>query len=199
MLRQVLEKLIEFTPRDILSKELWMMAGNSESWWRVTQRFARSTAVASMVGSVIGLGDRHMENLLINLSTGDVIHIDYNICFDKGRQLRVPETVPFRLTGNIIYALGPTQIEGTFRQSCEHVMSVLRNGKETLLAMLDAFVYDPLVDWAMQDQVVSAAINVGTILAVYGTEDRTMAAKQLTLSLFQLRLKECNVPWLDAA
>ena len=176
-----------------------MMAGNSESWWRVTQRFARSTAVASMVGSVIGLGDRHMENLLINLSTGDVIHIDYNICFDKGRQLRVPETVPFRLTGNIIYALGPTQIEGTFRHSCEHVMSVLRNGKETLLAMLDAFVYDPLVDWAMQDQVVSAAINVGTILAVYGTEDRTMAAKQLTLSLFQLRLKESNVPWLDAA
>ena len=52
-----------------------------------------------------------MENLLINLSTGDVIHIDYNICFDKGRHLRVPETVPFRLTGNIVNALGPTQIE----------------------------------------------------------------------------------------
>lgn len=111
ILRQVLEQLISATPRDILSRELWMAAGNSETWWRTTQRFARSTAVASMVGSVIGLGDRHMENLLINLSSGDVIHIDYNICFDKGRHLRVPETVPFRLTGNIVYALGPTQIE----------------------------------------------------------------------------------------
>lgn len=50
------------------------------------------------VGYLMGLGDRHLDNILLNKHTGRVVHIDYNIIFDKGRQLRVPEIVPFRLT-----------------------------------------------------------------------------------------------------
>ena len=41
----------------------------------------------------------------------------------------------------------PTGVEGLFRQSCEHTLRVLRRGRETLLTLLEAFVYDPLVDW----------------------------------------------------
>lgn len=37
----------------------------------------------SMLGSILGLGDRHLDNLLVNLDSGQVIHIDYNVCFDK--------------------------------------------------------------------------------------------------------------------
>ena len=40
-----------------------------------------------------------------------VVHIDYNVCFEKGKGLRVPEKVPFRLTQNIETALGITGIE----------------------------------------------------------------------------------------
>uniref|UniRef100_A0A7E4VT79 non-specific serine/threonine protein kinase n=1 Tax=Panagrellus redivivus TaxID=6233 RepID=A0A7E4VT79_PANRE len=203
-LRQVHDSLVKITPRDILSRELWFAAGTADTWWRVTQRFARSTAAASMIGAVIGLGDRHMENLLIDLASGEVVHIDYNVCFDKGRQLRVPETVPFRLTGNINCALGPTQTEGTFRQSCEHILSVLRAGRHTLLSMLDAFVYDPLVDWAMADHHAaggSTTVNTNTILAVYGGSDRTtkLSAKEVTLELFQLRMREFRQPWKEAS
>lgn len=50
------------------------------------------------VGYLLGLGDRHLDNILLNKHTGSVVHIDYNIIFDRGRQLRVPEIVPFRLT-----------------------------------------------------------------------------------------------------
>lgn len=50
------------------------------------------------VGHLMGLGDRHLDNILLNKHTGRVVHIDYNIIFDKGRQLHVPEIVPFRLT-----------------------------------------------------------------------------------------------------
>ncbi len=28
--------------------------------------------------------------------TAEVVHIDFNVCFEKGAKLRVPETVPFR-------------------------------------------------------------------------------------------------------
>ena len=40
-----------------------------------------------------------------------IVHIDYNICFEKGRGLRVPEKVPFRLTANLETALGVTGVE----------------------------------------------------------------------------------------
>lgn len=42
-----------------------------------------------------------------------MVHIDYNVCFEKGKTLRVPEKVPFRLTPNLKEALGVTGIEVT--------------------------------------------------------------------------------------
>lgn len=40
-----------------------------------------------------------------------VVHIDYNVCFEKGKTLRVPEKVPFRMTPNLRRALGVSGIE----------------------------------------------------------------------------------------
>lgn len=52
----------------------------------------------AQVGHVLGLGDRHLDNILLDLQSGQVVHIDFNLCFGKGAALRVPEVVPFRLT-----------------------------------------------------------------------------------------------------
>lgn len=51
-----------------------------------------------MVGYVLGLGDRHVENILLDKSTAELIHIDLGIAFELGKILPTPETVPFRLT-----------------------------------------------------------------------------------------------------
>ena len=45
------------------------------------------------------------------LSLFQVVHIDYNVCFEKGKGLRVPEKVPFRMTQNLEGALGLTGVE----------------------------------------------------------------------------------------
>lgn len=37
--------------------------------------------------------------------------------------------------------------QGIFRLACEHVLRSVRRGRETLLTLLEAFVYDPLVEW----------------------------------------------------
>ncbi len=34
-----------------------------------------------------------------------------------------------------------------FRTGCEHTLGAMRQERETLLTLLEAFVYDPLVDW----------------------------------------------------
>lgn len=57
---------------------------DSSLLWVALQSYARSTSVMSMVGYIIGLGDRHLDNVLIDLTTGEVVHIDYNVCFEKG-------------------------------------------------------------------------------------------------------------------
>ena len=56
--------------------------------------YTRTTAVMSMVGYLLGLGDRHGENILFDASNGDTVHVDLNCLFNKGRELKVPEVSP---------------------------------------------------------------------------------------------------------
>ncbi|XP_069566221.1 serine/threonine-protein kinase SMG1 isoform X2 [Brachyistius frenatus] len=196
VMKDVLKELMEATPSNLLAKELWCSCTTPSEWWRVTQSYARSTAVMSMVGYIIGLGDRHLDNVLIDMTTGEVVHIDYNVCFEKGRSLRVPEKVPFRMTHNIETALGVTGVEGIFRLSCEQVVQIMRRGRETLLTLLEAFVYDPLVDW-------TAGGEVGFAGAVYGGGGQQADSKKskremerdITRSLFSSRVAEIKVNW----
>uniref|UniRef100_A0A8C2H6P3 Serine/threonine-protein kinase SMG1 n=1 Tax=Cyprinus carpio TaxID=7962 RepID=A0A8C2H6P3_CYPCA len=196
VMRDVLRELMEATPPNLLAKELWCSCTTPSEWWSVTQSYARSTAVMSMVGYIIGLGDRHLDNVLIDMTTGEVVHIDYNVCFEKGKSLRVPEKVPFRMTHNIETALGVTGVEGIFRLSCEQVIQIMRRGRETLLTLLEAFVYDPLVDW-------TAGGEVGFAGAVYGGGGQQAENKQskremerdITRSLFSSRVAEIKVNW----
>ncbi|XP_032443983.1 serine/threonine-protein kinase SMG1 isoform X1 [Xiphophorus hellerii] len=196
VMKDVLKELMEATPSNLLAKELWCSCTTPSEWWRVTQSYARSTAVMSMVGYIIGLGDRHLDNVLIDMTTGEVVHIDYNVCFEKGKSLRVPEKVPFRMTHNIESALGATGVEGIFRLSCEQVVQIMRRGRETLLTLLEAFVYDPLVDW-------TAGGEVGFAGAVYGGGGQQADSKKskremerdITRSLFSSRVAEIKVNW----
>ena len=65
------------------------------------------------------------------------------------RRDKFPEKVPFRLTRMLVNAMEVSGIEGSFRLTCEKVMSVLRENRDSLIAMLEAFVYDPLVSWRL--------------------------------------------------
>ena len=66
------------------------------------KKYMSSLAVTSIIGNIIGLGDRHGDNVTICQKTGELVHIDLNMIFERGRDLRVPEIVPFRMTPNIV-------------------------------------------------------------------------------------------------
>lgn len=40
-----------------------------------------------------------------------------------------------------------TKYPGVFRISCEVTLQLLRDNKDSLMSVLDAFVHDPLVEW----------------------------------------------------
>jgi len=48
------------------------------SWFEARTAFTLSAATWSAVGHVIGLGDRHSENILIDTSSGDCVHVDFD-------------------------------------------------------------------------------------------------------------------------
>ena len=62
---------------------------------------------------------------------------------------RYSEKVPFRLTRMLINAMEVSGIEGSYRVTCELVMGALRANKDSVMAMLEAFVYDPLINWRL--------------------------------------------------
>jgi phosphatidylinositol kinase/protein kinase (PI-3 family) len=62
---------------------------------------------------------------------------------------KYPEKVPFRLTRMLIKAMEVSGIEGSYRSTCERTMTVLRESRDSLVAMLEAFVHDPLISWRL--------------------------------------------------
>ena len=67
---------------------------------------------------------------------------------------KFPEKIPFRLTRMLTHAMEVSGIEGSFRNTCEISMKVLRENKESLMAVLEAFVYDPLINWRLMQPEV---------------------------------------------
>ena len=45
--------------------------------------YSRTAAVMSMVGYILGLGDRHGENILLDSTNGDLVHVDFDCLFNK--------------------------------------------------------------------------------------------------------------------
>jgi hypothetical protein len=128
----------------------WMRLASRSSDAYVSHRraYVDSLATTSMVGYVLGLGDRHPNNFLVRQSDFRVVHIDFGDCFESAQlRTRIPESVPFRLTRQLIAALDLSGICGAFRSTSEHVVHTMRRHKAGVLALLDSFVHDPTVDW----------------------------------------------------
>lgn len=53
------------------------------AWFAMRLCYSRSMAVGCMAGYVLGLGDRHGSNILIDRGTGELIHIDLGIAFEQ--------------------------------------------------------------------------------------------------------------------
>lgn len=56
---------------------------HAAAWYQHRLNYSRSVAVTSIVGHILGLGDRHLSNILLDVSTGEVVHIDLGIAFEQ--------------------------------------------------------------------------------------------------------------------
>ena len=80
------------------------------------------------------------------------MHIDFGVTFEQGKLLTTPETVPFRLTRDMVDGMGVTGTGGTFVRCCEVTMRVLRENAASILTILGVFMHDPLFNWQLSPQ-----------------------------------------------
>uniref|UniRef100_A0A6Q2X681 non-specific serine/threonine protein kinase n=1 Tax=Esox lucius TaxID=8010 RepID=A0A6Q2X681_ESOLU len=166
-------------------------------WLEKRLAYTRSVATSSIVGYIVGLGDRHIQNILIDEQTAELVHIDLGVAFEQGKILPTPETVPFRLSRDIVDGMGITGVEGVsvspgtqsqreiklnsclpFR-CCEKTMEVMRNSQAVLLTIVEVLLYDPLFDWTMnplkafylQQQLEEQAELQATLNSTLGGDD----------------------------
>ncbi|EAN80871.1 phosphatidylinositol 3-kinase, putative, partial [Trypanosoma cruzi] len=129
-----------------VARAMWHRSHTAEQWLERRTAFTLSLATMSMVGYILGLGDRHLGNILLSMSTGKIVHIDFGDSFDVGRLRHVlPETIPFRLTRMLTNAMEVFGVDGIFRSSCTRTQTTLHKNCDSIMALLSAFVHDPIV------------------------------------------------------
>lgn len=130
---------------DELKKSLLMLSSDSNDWLNRRMIFTTSLASTSISGYFIGLGDRHLKNIMINNKTSKLVHIDFGDSFEVAMERSsFPEKVPFRMTRLFRNALEVTGVDGTLKSCCEFVTGNIRDNAEQILILLETFIHDPL-------------------------------------------------------
>jgi hypothetical protein len=146
ILKETFRCLCNSTDASFLKYELLLSSVSSLHYVNKHRLFAQSVAAMSVIGYILGLGDRHLDNVLLDPTNGQIVHIDYNVCFERGHYLRVPERVPFRLTRIFTEALGPVGLSGSFTETAVTVMTLLREHSNYISLLLKSLILDNQVD-----------------------------------------------------
>ncbi|KAL5274705.1 PRKDC family protein [Megaselia abdita] len=137
-----------FQDKSIFKNGFLQLASSPESYFELRNNFIYSLSTMNITNWILGIGDRHLSNILINLKDGFLTGIDFGMIFGSATlDLPVPELVPFRLTPQFTYILEPFGTSGLLSKSMIRVLEVLKHSKHILLACVNVFVRDPIVDW----------------------------------------------------
>lgn len=134
-------------PWDLIRQSLLTMGQTPESYMYLRKQFIHSLAAICIAGYVIGLGDRHLDNFLLDKSDGGLVLIDFGVSFGQGVNLGIPELMPFRMTRQFLSVFSPEGLKGELRYSMINCLKALRKNQNILLDYCEVFINEPLQDW----------------------------------------------------
>uniref|UniRef100_A0A4W6C881 phosphatidylinositol-4,5-bisphosphate 3-kinase n=1 Tax=Lates calcarifer TaxID=8187 RepID=A0A4W6C881_LATCA len=120
----------------------WLKERNSgDALDRAIEEFTLSCAGYCVATYVLGIGDRHSDNIMVR-STGQLFHIDFGHILGnfKSKFGIKRERVPFILTHDFIHVIqqgktGYTEKFGSFRQYCEEAYLILRKNGNLFITL----------------------------------------------------------------
>ncbi|XP_013395650.1 DNA-dependent protein kinase catalytic subunit-like, partial [Lingula anatina] len=177
-------------PWDLLRRAYLQMSTSPETFYTLRRHFAISHALLCICHYILGIGDRHLSNFMVDLETGGMIGIDFGHAFGSATQfLPVPELMPIRLTRQILNVMMPLREKGLIESTMVHALRALRANYDLLLNTMDVFVKDLSVDWlALAERQLQA-----TPSSQEDKEDAKWYPKQ-KVAFAKRKLKGAN-PW----
>uniref|UniRef100_A0A672QRI2 phosphatidylinositol-4,5-bisphosphate 3-kinase n=1 Tax=Sinocyclocheilus grahami TaxID=75366 RepID=A0A672QRI2_SINGR len=120
----------------------WLKDKNSgDALDKAIEEFTLSCAGYCVATYVLGIGDRHSDNIMVR-STGQLFHIDFGHILGnfKSKFGIKRERVPFILTHDFIHVIqqgktGNTEKFGNFRQYCEEAYLILRKNGNLFITL----------------------------------------------------------------
>uniref|UniRef100_A0A8C4HSP6 phosphatidylinositol-4,5-bisphosphate 3-kinase n=1 Tax=Dicentrarchus labrax TaxID=13489 RepID=A0A8C4HSP6_DICLA len=120
----------------------WLKERNTgDALERAIEEFTLSCAGYCVATYVLGIGDRHSDNIMVR-STGQLFHIDFGHILGnfKSKFGIKRERVPFILTHDFIHVIqqgktGYTEKFGSFRQYCEEAYLILRKNGNLFITL----------------------------------------------------------------
>jgi phosphatidylinositol kinase/protein kinase (PI-3 family) len=83
-----------------MANYLRSLSSGPASYYQIQRQYTASTALMSTVGFIVGLGDRHVGNILMDQTNGQIMHVDFALLFNSGERLNVPEVINWLLIMN---------------------------------------------------------------------------------------------------
>ncbi|XP_019943216.2 DNA-dependent protein kinase catalytic subunit isoform X1 [Paralichthys olivaceus] len=141
-------KVLQHVPSDLLKRAFLKMCNSPEAFLSLRSHFISSHALLCVSHWILGIGDRHLSNYMINMETGGMIGIDFGHAFGSATQfLPVPELMPFRLTRQFVNLMQPLKESGLIQNVMVHSLRAFRAEPDLLLNTMDVFVKEPSLDW----------------------------------------------------
>lgn len=130
-------------PKNAFLNGLYQLSSTPECFFTLRNNFAKSLATMCIVHWLLGIGDRHLGNFLIDTLNGQLIGIDFNMAFGAAtRDLPIPELIPFRLTDQFVNMLKPLGTSGFLAKCMAHVLRTFRVDSESLLSVCEVIIYE---------------------------------------------------------
>ncbi|XP_063182908.1 DNA-dependent protein kinase catalytic subunit [Chroicocephalus ridibundus] len=140
-------------PEDLLRRAFVKMSTSPEAFLSLRSHFASSHALMCISHWILGIGDRHLSNFMINKETGGMVGIDFGYAFGSATQfLGVPELMPFRLTRQFVNLMMPVKEWGLMYSVMVHALRAYRASPDLLISTMDVFVKEPSLDWKNFEQ-----------------------------------------------
>ena len=153
-------RIEKMMPSYVLQKSLMHYLLTPEEILAQRINFIRNYAAICISGYILGIGDRHLDNFLINVNNSEIVSIDFGVAFGQGLNQLIPELVPYRLTRQLCNVLSPFGIKGIVRQTMIDVLSAYKFGKDYILDYCEVFVKEPLLEWMQKNQNVNNSNNI---------------------------------------
>eukprot|EP01064_Diplonema_japonicum_P017358 TRINITY_DN2544_c0_g1_i1.p1 TRINITY_DN2544_c0_g1~~TRINITY_DN2544_c0_g1_i1.p1 ORF type:complete len:2523 (+),score=782.14 TRINITY_DN2544_c0_g1_i1:925-8493(+) len=117
------------------------------AFYTARNKFTSSFCAASIAQWLLGIGDRHLDNFLVDTNSVTLVPIDFGHAFGSATEmLHVPELMPIRLTPQLQAVWEPVGVS-LLKGGMAACLDAMRDNSRMLMDVLSVFVREPLATW----------------------------------------------------